>query len=446
MKKHMSTKRALAFQLLSMLVCVSMLVGSTFAWFTDTASTAVNTIQAGNLDVQLLDADGNELGTAPLKWVAKDGRVQSEILWEPGCTYNLESFRIKNNGNLALKYKVVINGLVGSAKLLEAIDFTVSVDGTALVAKDGTSTVATAADLNNFEGTLAAQAVTGKITITGHMKEDAGNEYMNEKIEGISITVYATQDTVEKDSNGNTYDEEAPLDFVSVGTTEELKNVFSTAKAGENVNVSLTGDVSISDATLMLADQNTPDVGDIYIQGNGHTISNTTDGARCIQIANFVSDRKVTISGAKIVSESTATGNNERRGVQIFSVKNATVNLVNCEIEMKSTDYSFAVKIGGTSENVTVNIIGCTLTSANCIESFGTNCTVNITDCVLNSNYAPNATYCGQGIQDKNGTNNTYNVKNTTFNGTNAQPWQGNSTTIINDLGGNVYNTTHETN
>ena len=112
---------------------------------------------------------------------------------------------------------------------------------------------------------------------------------------------------------------------------------------------------------------------------------------------------------------------------------------------MKANDYSYPVKIGGTSKNTTVNITGCTLTGANCIESFGTNCTVNITDCVLNSNYAPNVAYCGNGIQDKNGTNNTYNIKNTTFNGTNAQPWQTSSTTVINDLGGNVYNTTRTT-
>ena len=215
--KTNSTKKALLASLLSLLLCASMLVGSTFAWFTDTASTAVNSIQAGTLKVELWKGDSNEsLGSEPLKWVAADGRAQNEILWEPGATYSLESFRIKNAGNLALKYKVVINGLVGSAKLLEAIDFTVTVDGT-LVAKNGTSTATTAATLNNFEGKLGAGAVTGKITITGHMKEDAGNEYMNEKIEGISITVVATQDTVEKDGTGDQYDKDAAYPTVLVG-------------------------------------------------------------------------------------------------------------------------------------------------------------------------------------------------------------------------------------
>ncbi len=47
------TKKALAMSVLSMVLCVAMLVGMTFAWFTDTASTAVNKIQAGNLKVGL---------------------------------------------------------------------------------------------------------------------------------------------------------------------------------------------------------------------------------------------------------------------------------------------------------------------------------------------------------------------------------------------------------
>ncbi len=211
MKTQTSTKRALVFQLLSMLVCVSMLVGSTFAWFTDTASTAVNTIQAGNLDVQLLDADGNELGAAPLKWVAKDGRAQSEIFWEPGATYNLESFRIKNNGNLSLKYQVVISGIQGNAKLLEVIDFTYTV-------ADEAGTV-TAYDIAG-EHPLAAGKDSGLITISGHMQETAGNEYMNEKIEGIAIAVYARQDTGESDSDGNGYDADAKYPVSAVTSVE----------------------------------------------------------------------------------------------------------------------------------------------------------------------------------------------------------------------------------
>ena len=222
MSNKKATKRALLTSILAICLCLVMLIGSTFAWFTDTASTNVNSIQSGTLKVALWQADVDKDLDAetPLKWVKAPEATGEKVLWEPGCKYNLESFRIHNDGNLALKYKVVISGIVGNAELLKAIDFTVTVDGTALEAKEGTSAVTTAADLNNFEGKLAAGATTGKITITGHMKEEAGNEYQDKSIDGITITVYATQDTVENDSYGNTYDAMAQYPVETISSVE----------------------------------------------------------------------------------------------------------------------------------------------------------------------------------------------------------------------------------
>ena len=455
-----SKKSALLLSFTSLLLCFAMLVGSTFAWFTDTASTGVNKIVSGKLDVDIVDAkDQTSLtGTgSKLLWTQKqsaEGQATAvtdadKPLWEPGVTFLTQGFKIKNDGNLALKWKMTVNkenavnSKVGSEvapskSLLDVIDFSVVTS---------TAEDASAVAIESFVGELKEKNTVSTDTyyIKGHMQEEAGNDYQNLTLDGITITVYATQLNHENDSFGPNYDETAPLDFVPVGSAAELKTVFTNAAAGEAVNVSLTGDIDLgTDKTLMIVDEGSS-VGDINIQANGHTIKNAVAGARVLQIAKSTATRTITISGAKIVSEGAVT-NSENRGVQIFSVDNATVNLVNCEIEMKANDYSYPVKIGGTSKNTTVNITGCTLTGANCIESFGTNCTVNITDCVLNSNYAPNATYSGNGIQDKNGTNNTYNIKNTTFNGTNAQPWQTSSTTVINDLGGNVYNTTRTTN
>ena len=186
-----STKRALISSALAILMCVAMLIGTTFAWFTDTASTAVNKIQAGTLDVQLLDERGNSLEGQTLSWQKAAGAPDGEqVLWEPGCTYKLQPITIKNAGNLALKYKVIISGIKGSAKLNEVIDWTIS-----------------GADINT-EYSLTAGA-SNTLTIEGHMQETAGNEYQGLSIDGIGITVVATQDTVEYDSNNNTYDANA---------------------------------------------------------------------------------------------------------------------------------------------------------------------------------------------------------------------------------------------
>ena len=199
MTNRKSTKRALLGSVMAMVLCLAMLVGATFAWFTDTASTGVNKIQSGNLDValEMKDASGN--------WVSAEGKTLDfvkaaageQVLWEPGCTYTLPELRVVNNGNLALKYKVAITGINGSAKLNEAIEWTIG-------------DVAMGAEQHLAAGESNA------FTIKGHMKESAGNEYMNESIDGIAITVVATQDTVESDSFGKDYDAGAEYPVVAV--------------------------------------------------------------------------------------------------------------------------------------------------------------------------------------------------------------------------------------
>ena len=452
MTSSKSTKRALISSTLAILMCVAMLIGTTFAWFTDTASTGVNKIVSGNLKVDIIGAD-NEDHVEKLNFKNAAGAEGEALLWEPGCRYLTVGFRIANKGNLALKWKAEINKnniVDGKAaptakdgkSLLDVIDFYVVTS---------TDENADAVAIENFTGNLAKGAKSGVYYIKGVMQTTAGNDYQDLTLDGITITVYATQDTVENDSFNNQYDAGAPLDFVPVSTAAELKSVFANAAAGGDVNVSLTGDIDFgTDKTLMIVDENS-DIGDINIQANGHTVKNASNAVRVLQIANSDAERNITITGAKVVSESTTAGYNanENRGVQLYAVKNATVNLVNCEIEMKANNFAYAIKMIN-CDKVTLNLTGCTLTGANCISTNGggeTGNIINITDCVLNSNYAPNAIYCGNGIQDKNGNNNIYKVKNTTFNGTNAQPWESsdNGTTTINDLGGNVYNTTRTT-
>ena len=208
MTNRKSTKRALLGSVMAMVLCLAMLVGATFAWFTDTASTGVNKIQAGNLDVQLVDENGNSLEGKTLEFKKAANAAEGEaVLWEPGCTYELPAVYVKNNGKLALKYKVAITGINGSAKLNEVIDWTIN-----------------DADLS-ADHSLSAGATSEALTIKGHMQESAGNEYMNESIDGIAITVYATQDTVESDSFTNQYDKNAAYPVVNV---TELKEALTT--------------------------------------------------------------------------------------------------------------------------------------------------------------------------------------------------------------------------
>ena len=102
-KKH-STKKALMASALSLLLCFSMLVGTTFAWFTDSVTSANNIIKSGNLDVEL------EYSTDMVNWTAVDANTNifdDEALWEPSYT-EVVYLRVSNLGNLAFKYKLGI--------------------------------------------------------------------------------------------------------------------------------------------------------------------------------------------------------------------------------------------------------------------------------------------------------------------------------------------------
>ena len=222
MANSKSAKRAFVSSAIAVLLCVVMLIGTTFAWFTDTAKTGVNKIQSGTLDIelQMKDKDGN--------WVNAEGKTLDfrksadapegeAVLWEPGCTYELPELRVVNNGNLALKYKIVVSGITGDAKLLEAIEFT-GLD-----------------DIGDVEHLLPAEASSAPIKITGHMKEDAGNGYQGLEADGVSVIVYATQYTHEYDSFGNRYDAGAGI----ITTYDELTYALATST---NV-IKLSGDV-----------------------------------------------------------------------------------------------------------------------------------------------------------------------------------------------------------
>ena len=263
-----TTKRALLSSVVAMLVCFTMLLSTTFAWFTDTAVSGSNVIVSGKLDVALIDANDASLEGEVIEWAAKDGRAQDKILWEPGCTYETEPFYVKNNGNLALKYQVVINGIEGDAKLLEAIEWTVTVGGVET-------------DLSAFEGKLYPTAGSDKseaIILSGHMKEDAGNEYQDLTVNGISVSVFATQLDAETDTFGPEYDEEATYGtYVELNAGDNLLAAMASAEADMPLTIKLNGNVEWPTEGHHGENDITP-ASSILIDGNGYTITATGSG------------------------------------------------------------------------------------------------------------------------------------------------------------------------
>lgn len=246
-----SVKRSLLVSAIALTLTAALLIGSTFAWFTSTASTGVNKIQAGNLKVDLeMSTDGTKWESAEgktLTFKTKDNRDADKILWEPGCTYELPQLRVVNKGNLALKYKIQITGIQGDAKLNEVIDWTINDAPIALT-----------------EGHLTAGQTGEAFTIKGHMQDAANNDYQNLTIDGIGITVCATQDTVENDSFNNTYDKDAEYP-ISVTTGDELQAIVSNATAP--VNIVLANDITTNNFVI-------PEDKDVTLDLNGRAVTN----------------------------------------------------------------------------------------------------------------------------------------------------------------------------
>ena len=236
-KKVGGTKRALLTSVLALVLSLAMLAGSTFAWFTDTASTGVNRIVSGNLDVGLEYWGGAESG-----WLTAENSedlFDKNALWEPGYT-QIIYLRVANNGNLALTYAMQITPVretVGvnvdgeEFKLSDYIKFgwmKFTVDGAgapvALDREAAQTGVGEGAQLGTTLHRQAAEPMAADakelVALVAWMPEDVGNEANYSTVQPtieLSLKVLATQAAVESDSFDSAYDEDAATD-------EELKS------------------------------------------------------------------------------------------------------------------------------------------------------------------------------------------------------------------------------
>ena len=261
MNNKRATKRALLTSVMALAMCVVMLVGTTFAWFTDTASTGVNKIQAGNLDIELQMKDNNG------KWVNAEGKTLlflvkgeipaegTQILWEPGCTYYVPQIRVLNKGNLAVKFEYVPEALGVTGKLAEVLTFTAKTFD-----EEGNED----SDINIEPEVLKPGEASPAWSFGYHMDENAGNEYQNATATGMCVTVLATQASYEKDSFDDQYDKDAEYP-ISVTTGDELQAIVSNATAP--VNIVLTNSITTNNFVI-------PADKDVTLDLNGRTVTN----------------------------------------------------------------------------------------------------------------------------------------------------------------------------
>ena len=246
MKHSNVTRNALFTSIISLLLCVSMLVGTTFAWFTDEVVSGTNIIAAGNLDIELLAGGQPVNETTPL--------FDDVILWEPGAVV-YETLQVANVGSLALQYQMTLNiadeNNLNGHKLSEVLKFAV-VDAADIPANATRAEVLALAKAavaeDNGKGTLSNLYLTGEL-LAGESANaqtvvifweptDRDNDYNANNGQKTSdgqplyikfgIKLQATQLMHEYDSFGNDYDGQANI--VPMATVNDLgpKTILAT--------------------------------------------------------------------------------------------------------------------------------------------------------------------------------------------------------------------------
>lgn len=278
MAKKTSTKRALVLSALAILMCVSMLIGSTFAWFTDSVTSARNQIVSGNLDIELeystWDADNNTWSAyAPVD--ANTKIFNENALYEPGYT-EVVKFKVENAGSLALKYNMSatiyreeagINVYNEPFNLSDYI-YTGKVDVATITDRATAAAQATeklGTGLNMAAGTSLLPGASEEFALVLTMPTTVGNEANH--IDGhrpsieFGIALVATQYTYEEDDFGKDYDEMA-----FVATAEELVAALTDANVD---GIVLTSDVTLTENVNITSDKTITLNGNDFVADSG---------------------------------------------------------------------------------------------------------------------------------------------------------------------------------
>ena len=389
MNNKKTTKRALLSSVLSLVLCMAMLVGTTFAWFTDSVTSANNKIQAGNLDIELEYYTGTEWKTV------KDAtELFTGNLWEPGHTEVLY-LRLTNKGTLALKYQLGVNIVseTGSVnvegdnfKLSQYIEYGVVEGKEPSYAKRED---AVAAVKNNSKAIAGGYSQSGNMTTKGqevylamvvYIPETVGNEANYATGAAIptinlGVNLLATQYTYESDSFDDMYDEDATFGtYIELKEGEDLLAAMASAEADMPLTIKLLGNTEWPTEGHHGENDITP-ASSIVIDGNGYAITATGSGVTPLGDT----EAPMTLKNAKIVDKSVSyketswefsyleMGGKSLNCVNVdfadpIMVESETANFTNCSF-VGYEDVANGIKMNGVwMYNGDANYTNCTFT------------------------------------------------------------------------------------
>ena len=182
-----NTGRSLFISFLIVILCFSALGGASYALFTYEEPAANVIIQAGDVMVDMQDAQGVSLENRSL--IFRDRNGSAKISWEPGATFLSDPFFVKNLGDTTLNFRILLEGAgMDSMEFLNAFEVSI-------VDKDGNTV-----DLSKYQQELRARESSDEFRIRAKMRESVGNEYnkpSGHSFGGIIVTVYAIQGNVD---------------------------------------------------------------------------------------------------------------------------------------------------------------------------------------------------------------------------------------------------------
>ena len=383
MKRSSTTKKALFISTCALLFSMLMMAGSTFAWFTDSVSSGTNTITTGKLDVQLLHTNqyattAKEVGQNTLLFTDKDGKA---INWEPGAAA-YENFTVKNNGNLALNYRMALdlnnaNTIAGTDKSLKDVlkvkivkggvsasdvkeDALKNATNFAAVTDGQINIPAAAGDAREQKLAKDAKSATYgvilywqpdperdyKYNLTNYSNKDSNNKEKDLTSDGndhlsidLGISLAATQAIEESDSAGNTYDQGA---IYPASSAAELKDALS--KAGKGDVVELTGNIALDSDLSISKDVIIRSTGGAVISGGAVEIGSSADVK--LQGITFKSPRssenkgislKASDYAGKLILDKCTFEEPQWSSLKIDAKASANVTIKNCTFDASGT-------------------------------------------------------------------------------------------------------------
>lgn len=435
-----ATKKHLYMSAVSLMLCAVMLLGTTFAWFTDSVTNTGNVIQAGNLDI---NATGFSWNAEEGKWDYPNYGLRSPLItqtkWEPG-QYNAVVIKVSNYGatlaadvdidfsitenekNLAdaLWYKLtpigaedgVISAHVNTAVPKSKLSFVDPQNRPASEA-DGVITMSKIEDDATEPQRVYTDYHQGQYAyylLEYGMYTSAGNEYMGGSF-NMTVTVKAKQATVEEDGFGNSdYDADAAYGVTVGADTDSVIDAAKALKDGENLILSadvtlpagtprkairfdnpITGSVDFGGHTVTGYNGN---ISLVATNGSNITLSNGTLTAGSGTYCTIGADGgNITVDGLTLKNY-TANGNSVKvwpnavvnlNNVTSISNKGGAIEVTGGEVNVnggtytQTTYYNWNSGIGAVSNGGVLNIRDMTAVSENyCLYTFTSGGTINV--------------------------------------------------------------------